>query len=412
MESLVCFSDNFKKRMLILAVITGIIISLSMPLTYLSLSMIDKNKHAIVYSEQLAQRLAEYVGENPLLWSYNVPKFGQIITGYRQDNITTIKVFDREKGLAQTEIIAEPSLLQITQSSPINYNNKIYGYVEVAEKTGDVIFLTAILFIGFSILGFLMGTLLYRFPTKIVVKAEHKIICDLKERKLLQAEVARLDRLSLVGQMAAGIGHEIRNPMTSVRGFLQLLEAKKEYSNQKEIFELMIGDIDRANLIITEFLSLAQNKTIELKPQDLNGIVRTIFPLIQAGAVITNKSVILDLNDIPQLTLDEKEIRQLILNLVRNGLEAMPPGGTLTIQTFVEDRTVVLAVKDKGQGIASEYLDKIGIPFFTTKEDGTGLGLAVCYSIAYRHNAKIKVETGNKGTTFYINFKGKKETKV
>ncbi|MFA4886504.1 MAG: ATP-binding protein, partial [Desulfotomaculaceae bacterium] len=112
-----------------------------------------------------------------------------------------------------------------------------------------------------------------------------------------------------------------------------------------------------------------------------------------------------ELWDIPYIDLDEKEIRQLILNLVRNGFEAMPSGGTLTIKTFRDSGEVVLAVKDGGKGIGPEILEKIGTPFFTTKDTGTGLGLAVCYSIAARHNARIEIETGPKGTNFYVRFK-------
>ncbi|HBS58838.1 MAG TPA: hybrid sensor histidine kinase/response regulator, partial [Firmicutes bacterium] len=102
--------------------------------------------------------------------------------------------------------------------------------------------------------------------------------------------------------------------------------------------------------------------------------------------------------------LNDKEIRQLILNLVRNGLEAMDSGGMLTIETGVNDKGVVLAVRDQGKGIPEEILSKLGTPFFTTKKDGTGLGLAVCYRIASRHGAMIEYETSPEGTDFYIYF--------
>lgn len=104
------------------------------------------------------------------------------------------------------------------------------------------------------------------------------------------------------------------------------------------------------------------------------------------------------------MLLDEKEIKQLIFNLVRNGLEAMKPGQTLTIKTYVEGTTAVLAVQDQGSGIKPEIMDKIGTPFFTTKDHGTGLGLAICYSIAKRHKAAIDIETGAHGTTFFVRF--------
>jgi len=235
---------------------------------------------------------------------------------------------------------------------------------------------------------------------------------DITERKRLEEEMARLERLNLIGEMAAGIGHEIRNPMTTVRGFLQLLGSKKECSQFKEYYNLMIEELDRANSIITEFLSLAKNRTLSKKTLNLSHIVETMLPLIQSDATRADKYVKAALEVTPDLLLDEKEIRQLILNLVRNGLEAMSPGGYITIRTFMDGQNVVLSVEDQGKGIEPEVLEKIGTPFFTTKDSGTGLGLAVCYSIAARHQAAIEVETGPGGTSFYIRFKPQKKTAV
>lgn len=242
----------------------------------------------------------------------------------------------------------------------------------------------------------------------IDLNGEQCILCvvnDNTERKALELEIYRLDRLNLVGEMAAGIGHEIRNPMTTVRGFLQMLGGKEECVRHKEYFNLMIEELDRANSIITEFLSLAKNKAVDLKAQNLNNIVEAIFPLIQADAIRSDKYINMELENTPDLLLDDKEIRQLILNLFRNGLESMSPGGSLTIKTFTDGKEVVLAVKDQGKGIETDTLDKLGTPFYTTKDTGTGLGLAVCYSIAARHNATIKVETNSGGTTFFVRFK-------
>jgi len=228
---------------------------------------------------------------------------------------------------------------------------------------------------------------------------------NISQRRLYEKEMARLERLNLVGQMAAGIGHEIRNPLTTVRGFLQLLGAKEEFQQSKDYFELMIDELDRANSIITDYLSLAKDKTVDLKPLSLNCVIEKLYPLIQADALVSDKDVIMDLLDTEVLLLDEKEICQLILNLARNGLEAMSDGGKLTIRTFMDGEEAVLVVEDEGSGIETEDLEKIGTPFFTTKENGTGLGLATCYSISARHNAAIQIETGPLGTTFFVRFK-------
>ncbi len=228
---------------------------------------------------------------------------------------------------------------------------------------------------------------------------------DITETKRLEDNMARLDKLNVVGQMAAGIAHEIRNPMTTVRGFLQLLSINSQFKGYTDYFETMISELDRANAIISGFLSMAKDKVLEAAEENLNKIVGSIAPLIQAEAIMGNKYVKLELGEIPNVRLIENDIRQLILNLVRNGLDASTEGDGLTIRTFVAEEKVVLSVQDNGKGIDKEYLDKLGTPFLTTKENGTGLGLFICYNIAERHNASIQVQTDNNGTTFSVFFR-------
>jgi two-component system, sporulation sensor kinase E len=231
------------------------------------------------------------------------------------------------------------------------------------------------------------------------------ILWNTIKQKEIEKQIARLDRLNIIGEMAAGIAHEVRNPMTTVRGFLQMLAKKEQNSPNVSFYNIMIEELDRANGIITEFLSLAKNKAVNLKYANLNQIIKAIVPLIEADARVSNKNIILELSEIPDLLIDEKEIRQVILNMVRNGLEAMKEKGEVRIRTYCEGKVVVMAIADQGTGIKAEILENIGIPFQTTKDSGTGLGLPVCYSIAARHNAKIIVETGPEGTEFFINFK-------
>jgi signal transduction histidine kinase len=219
-------------------------------------------------------------------------------------------------------------------------------------------------------------------------------------------KMTRLDRLNIIGEMAAGIAHEVRNPMTTVRGLLQFMGKKKEFSSHEEKFTLMIEEIDRANQIITEFLSLAKNKAMNFTESNLNDMIGDIHPLLQADALRNNCDIKISLDDtIPTVLLDQNSIRQLILNMVRNGLDAMPTGGLLHIFTEWKGTKVFLSIKDHGMGIALEDREKIGTPFFTTKDNGTGLGLAVCYRIVQRHAAilSVKSEPG-KGTVFTVEF--------
>jgi len=227
---------------------------------------------------------------------------------------------------------------------------------------------------------------------------------DITTLKHTEKEMVRLDRLNLIGQMAASIGHEVRNPMTTVRGFLQYFGLKSNFSTYADEFNIMINELDRANGIITEFLSLAQTRTISLTQSSLNHSIKAIYPLLKATALEKGHNIELELGVVDDLLLDEKDIRQLILNLIHNGFEAIMGSGTVRIKTYQEGNIVILAVQDNGCGISQEVLSQLGTPFVTTKEKGTGLGLPVCYRIAERHNAKLEVETSSKGTIFSISF--------
>ncbi|MDR1701438.1 MAG: hypothetical protein LBR56_01530 [Sporomusaceae bacterium] len=218
-------------------------------------------------------------------------------------------------------------------------------------------------------------------------------------------DLAYWERLSAVSQMAASVAHEIRNPMTTVRGYLQFFSGKADFAPYKEQFELVINELDRANLLIKEYLSLNQNKRSTSNMCQLNNIIHSIYPLLKADANSMNKDINIYLGNIPPLCLDEKEIRQLILNMVRNGLEAMSgmkDRTTVSISTYLEEGSVFLAIKDQGAGMAQNVLENIGKTFLTTKEQGTGLGLMVCYKIASNHAAKIEVNSSPSGTDFLI----------
>ncbi len=229
-------------------------------------------------------------------------------------------------------------------------------------------------------------------------------LTDLTEHREMQQTMARLDQYRIIGEMAAAIGHEVRNPMTTVRGFLQLLNESDDFLGNKEYFDLMIEEIDRANSIITDFLSLGKDLHIELKPENLNRIIENSFLIFSTEARKHDHLMKMILEEVPLIPLDCKQIRQLIFNLVRNGLEAMASPGTLTISTCKTNDEIVLSIQDQGSGIDKTILGKLGKPFVTTKEKGTGLGLAVCYSIVERHGAQLEVETTDNGTIFYIKF--------
>jgi len=227
---------------------------------------------------------------------------------------------------------------------------------------------------------------------------------DITVLKRQQLEYARLERLNLIGQLAAGISHEIRNPLTTVKGFLQMFGSRSKYEQDKEYLELMVSEIDRANEIITDFLSMAKANLDNIKLKNINKVINRVLPMLQADAYNNNKEVVVDLNTLPDVMINENEIKQLLLNLVRNALEVTPEQGRVIIRTYLQDEKVVLAVIDYGTGIPKDVQEKIGTPFFTTKESGTGLGLAISIGIAQRHKAIFEFKTGKDGTVFYTIF--------
>jgi PAS domain S-box-containing protein len=230
------------------------------------------------------------------------------------------------------------------------------------------------------------------------------ILTDITERRCLEKEWLRLDRLNFVGQMAASIGHEIRNPLTTVRGYLQLFQKRKDSIAMTDAAAVMIEELDRANTIITEFLTMAKNKRSEFSRININEIINSLLPLLNANALENGRTIKTQLGAAAEISLDTREIRQVILNLVQNAIEATDCGGTITIRTSESNQEVILTVENDGKRIPPEVLDKLGTPFFTTKDTGMGMGLAVCYSIVARHKAKLMVESTDTATRFDIRF--------
>ena len=227
---------------------------------------------------------------------------------------------------------------------------------------------------------------------------------DITELTEYQKEIAHLDQINLMGQMAGSIAHEIRNPMTSIRGFLQLFSLQYKYQEDKEDMKLMIEEIDRINDIISTFLSLSRRNYIDPTPMNLTQCITGMLQLIIADGVKNDVFVDTHFEDKSLIMIDKGEIRQLLLNLARNAIEAMPGGGTLTIKTWEANNKVTLQVQDEGKGIPPEIIENIGAPFLTTKKNGAGLGMAVCFSIVERHNAELTFDTSPAGTSFNITF--------
>ncbi|MBT9155346.1 MAG: Sporulation kinase A [Firmicutes bacterium] len=188
-----------------------------------------------------------------------------------------------------------------------------------------------------------------------------------------------------------------------MRGFLQLLAEKPEFAPYRKFTNLMTEEIDRACSIITTYLSLSRT-AVKTKPCCLSTLIECFSPVLNSVALVKSMRISYALRSPANIVANEAELRQMLTNLVNNALEAMQPGGTVSIETREQADAVSLTVSDAGYGIASELIPQLGTPFLTTKENGTGLGLAVCYRIAERHGATIRIESSPLGSTFTVAF--------
>ncbi|GMK40784.1 hypothetical protein PCCS19_38400 [Paenibacillus sp. CCS19] len=231
------------------------------------------------------------------------------------------------------------------------------------------------------------------------------LVAERNEEQLkLRSELERLDRLSLVAQMAASISHEVRNPIATVRGFLQLMNSLQPTGQLSPHYDLIISELDRANAIIGNFLSLSKSPTDDREMSGLLDVFMVVMPLLEADALMRGKRLTFEQQAVSHVCMNKKEIQQVLINLVRNGLEASPVGAEIRVELFDNSHTVGFTVQDEGEGMPPSVLERLGTPFFTTKGSGTGLGLSICYEIISRHGADIKVESNSSGTTFTVAF--------
>jgi PAS domain S-box-containing protein len=227
---------------------------------------------------------------------------------------------------------------------------------------------------------------------------------DITERKQSEELLHRQDKLAAVGQLAAGVAHEIRNPLTSMKGYAEFLQLDEEDPQRREFIDIILDEIDRVNNIVEEFMVLAKPKVVELEERNIIPILKNILSLLEFEARKRNVMLHLDADkDIVQIECDENRLKQVFLNFIKNGIEAMPSGGDLFVRAEVIDNNIEISIQDTGVGIPPETLKKIGEPFYTTKKNGNGLGLMVSFKIIESHNGKVYIESEqNKGTTFKI----------
>ncbi|MFQ5597021.1 MAG: nitrogen regulation protein NR(II) [Nitrospiria bacterium] len=248
--------------------------------------------------------------------------------------------------------------------------------------------------------------------TSLLRDRDHRIIgatlvfTDLTEKKVLEEKVALKKRLAMMGEMSAWIAHEFRNYMGTILGFSRLLEKKLgEADPRQSMIQSITGELAAMEHLITELLSYSKKREIRPSRTSLAPIIDQVIKHFSVNARYTHTRMTSSIEDrLPEIELDPTLMRQAISNLVQNGLESIEDRGSLQINVFTRTTgRVQIEVSDTGTGISEEDLNKVFLPFYTTKEKGTGLGLALAHKIILSHNGHITVESlAGKGTTFTI----------
>ncbi|RDY88220.1 PAS domain-containing protein [Bacillus amyloliquefaciens] len=231
------------------------------------------------------------------------------------------------------------------------------------------------------------------------------ILRDISERKQTEELMLKSEKLSIAGQLAAGIAHEIRNPLTAIKGFLQLMKPTME--ENEHYFEIVFSELSRIELILSELLMLAKPQHNAVKERvNLKKIISEVTALLETQANLKGIFIKTDYErDSMFINGDQNQLKQVFINLIKNAVESMPDGGTVHILMTEDEYSVNVTVKDEGDGIPENVLKRIGEPFLTTKEKGTGLGLMVTFNLIKNHQGAIQVDSKpDKGTAFHITF--------
>ncbi len=239
------------------------------------------------------------------------------------------------------------------------------------------------------------------------------------ENTRLYERMKERDRLAALGEMAAGLAHEIRNPLSSIKGAVQYLDPKALPPAESELMEVLVDEVNRLNNVVTQFLEYARPMRTTFQPANINEVLAKTMKLLQGHELPERVEVRLELEpELPQVSCDADQLKQVFINLTLNAAQAMPKGGALTVVTrrpranewHLDEKEpryignqVELRFTDTGGGIPEEVRSRLFIPFYTTKEKGTGLGLAICQRIVKNHGGTIEVESRpGEGTTFIL----------
>lgn len=222
----------------------------------------------------------------------------------------------------------------------------------------------------------------------------------------MRQKLQSADKLNAISQLAASVAHEIRNPMTTIKGFMQILKDENNLTeSQKMYVSLSLEELNRTQHIIDDFLSLARPQKQENETILVSKTLYDVIEFLRPYSMINGVNYHLHIKEDLRITGDTNEFKQLVINIMKNAIEAMPEGGMLEIRAYTSSEETTIEIKDEGIGISKEQLNQLGQPYYSTKSKGTGLGLLISFDIIKRMGGKVNIESKeNVGTTFTLSF--------
>ncbi|WP_027416352.1 ATP-binding protein [Aneurinibacillus terranovensis] len=226
---------------------------------------------------------------------------------------------------------------------------------------------------------------------------------DITEHKKTEELLRKSEKLSIVGQLAAGVAHEIRNPLSTLKGFIQFMQSNN--SGNQRYFDIMLSELNRINFIVSEFLILAKPQAMVFKQKNPLHILQDTISLLNSHATMNDIEIFTEFDDhIPEIKCEANQLKQVFINIMKNAMDAMPFGGQIEIKAMnTEDDKIVIRFIDHGCGIPESQMTKLGEAFYSTKDNGTGLGLMVSRKIVENHKGSISIKSQvDQGTTVDI----------
>ncbi|WP_267897289.1 ATP-binding protein [Peribacillus saganii] len=249
---------------------------------------------------------------------------------------------------------------------------------------------------------------MFYFITWLCLMVTVLIIEKVNHHTAIQKELQRAERLNVISQLAASVAHEVRNPMTTVRGFLQLIQNDKDLDNSKKHYytNIALDELNLAQSIITDYLSLAKPHTEDQHPINISNEVKKTVELMRSYSNIQNISITSSIQESLYIKGNKDEIKQVLVNIIKNGIESMNAGGALVVNTYKKAGAVMIEIIDNGKGMTDRQLKQLGTPFYTTKEKGTGVGLTISFQLIQSMKGKVHVDSEiGKGSVFTIQFR-------